>query len=221
MVPGSDVYMLAATRVHGANPANADDLTRAEIEGRRQVRVIQKILKRAAPESKVVLQALPSRIGLRESRHVKCGYQLTGEDVLSGRRFDDAIANGSYRVDIHHQNKPGITLQYLDGTQTYNCPGVPAEVGRWRPETSENPTFYQVPLRSLIPGTVPNLIVAGRMMDVDATAHGAVRVMVNLNQTGEAAGVAAFLALRGGVAIGEVNARTVREHLAAGGSVII
>lgn len=220
-VPGSDIYMLAGTRVLGANPANADDLTRAEIEGRRQVRAIQNILKRAAPDSKVTLQALPSRIGLRESRHVKCGYQLTGEDVLYGHRFEDAIANGSYRVDIHHQDKPGITLQYLDGTQSYHRPGYPGEQSRWRPETTDNPTFYQVPLRSLIPGTVPNLIVAGRMLDADITAHGAVRVMVNLNQTGEAAGVAAFLALHSGAAIGEVPAETVRQTLAAGGSVII
>ena len=29
-------------------------------------------------------------------------YRLTGDDVLWGRRFDDAIANGSYRMDIHH-----------------------------------------------------------------------------------------------------------------------
>jgi hypothetical protein len=65
MVPGSDVHMLASTRVYGANPAIADDLTHAEIEGRRQVRAIMDILKHESPRSKLSLQVLPSRIGLR------------------------------------------------------------------------------------------------------------------------------------------------------------
>lgn len=221
IVPGSDIYMLAATRVYGANPAVADDLTRAEIEGRRQVRAIMDIFKKERPSSKLSLQALPSRIGLRESRHVFCQYRLTGDDVLFGKRFDDAIANGSYRVDIHHQDKPGITLRYLDGTETYNRPGFPAEKSRWRPETTVNPTFYQVPLRSLIPGTISNLIMAGRMFDADEIAHAAVRVMVNMNQTGEAAGVAAFLSLQSGTPIPKVPAGDVRKMLAAGGSIVI
>jgi hypothetical protein len=140
---------------------------------------------------------------------------------LHGKRFDDAIANGSYRVDIHHQDKPGITLRYLDGTQTYNRPGLPDERTRWREETSENPTFYQVPLRSLIPeGPFDNVIVAGRMFDADEIAHGAVRVMVNMNQTGEAAGVAAFLALNSGKAIAQLDAQNVRATLTSGGSII-
>jgi hypothetical protein len=221
-VPGSENFMLAATRIYGANPANAEDLTRLEIEGRRQVRAIQNIFRKASTHNRLSLAALPSRAGLRESRHVRCSYQLTGDDVLYGKRFEDAIANGSYRVDIHHQDKPGITLRYLDGTETYNRPGYAAEVGRWRDETSTNPTFYQVPLRSLVPqGPFDNVVVAGRMFDADSLAHAAVRVMVNMNQTGEAAGVAAFLALDEGIGVKQVEAHKVREMLAAGGSIVI
>jgi hypothetical protein len=220
-VPESPIFMLAATRVFGINPAEADDLTRGEIEGRRQVRAVMDILKKASPTSRLSLEALPSRLGLRESRHVRCGYQLQGEDILHGKRFDDAIANGSYRVDIHHQDKPGITLRYLDGTQSYNRPGFPDERTRWREETSENPTFYQVPLRSLVPdGPYGNIIVAGRMFDANEVAHAAVRVMVNMNQTGEAAGVAAFLALNSGEAVSQLDAQQVRKTLSAGGSII-
>jgi hypothetical protein len=167
------------------------------------------------------LQALPSRIGLRESRHVKCGYQLTGDDVLYGHRFDDAIANGSYRVDIHHHDKPGIALRYLDGREEYSRPGRKKEFSRWREPSAPNPTFYQVPLRSLVPGACPNLILAGRMMDADPIAHAGVRVMVNMNQTGEAAGVAAWLSLQSGTSIPELNAADVRATLSGGGSIII
>ena len=220
-VPNSDVYMLAATRIHGINPANADDLTHGEIEGRRQVRAITDILRAHAPGCRLSLEALPSRLGLRESRHIRSPYQLTGDDVLSGRTFDDAIAQGSYRVDVHHQDKPGITLRYLDGREEYHRPGFPSENTRWRPETAVNPTYYQIPYRTLLPLAGPaNVIVAGRMLDVDPIAHAAVRVMVNMNQTGEAAGVAAVLALETNTPLRSLNVATLRAKLTAGGSAL-
>jgi hypothetical protein len=220
-VPGSDTYMLAATRIHGINPADADDLTHGEIEGRRQVRAIMDILREASPEARLSLEALPSRLGLRESRHIRSPYQLTGDDVLSGRTFDDAIAQGSYRVDIHHQDKPGITLRYLDGTEEYHRPGFPSERSRWRPESATNPTYYQIPYRALLPLRGPdNVIVAGRMLDVDPIAHAAVRVMVNMNQTGEAAGVAAVLAIKSGQPLALIKPSDIRSSLIAGGSAL-
>ncbi|MBD3267174.1 FAD-dependent oxidoreductase [bacterium] len=220
-VPGSDIYMLAGTRVYGADCSSARDLTHAEIEGRRQVRAIMDIVRQTAPEANISLQALPQQIGIRETRHIQCQYQLTGDDVLLGKRFDDAIANGSYRVDIHHQDKPGITFRYLDGTEHYSRPGYPRKVGRWREKTETNPTFYQIPLRSIIPGKFDNLILAGRMLDADIVAFSAVRVMVNMNQTGEAAGVTAFQALDGNKAIKDVPARSVREMLKNGGGIVL
>lgn len=220
-VPSSDIYMLAGTRIYGANPADAEQLTAAEIEGRRQVRAILDLLRKYRPEVRLSLQALPSQIGLRESRHVKCHYRLAGHDVLNGRKFYDGIANGSYRVDIHHQDKAGVTLKYLDGTQVYAAPGQPKQVGRWRPESSDNPTYYQIPLRAMIPeGPYDNLVVAGRMIDADPEAHGAIRVMVNLNQTGEAAGAACVLAMRNSTSVARVAPDELRRTLCEGGSLL-
>jgi hypothetical protein len=222
MIPESDVFMLAATRIAKANPAVADDLTAAEIEGRRQIRALMDIFKKVCPENQLALQALPSRLGVRESRHVRCLHQLRGDEILRGERFDDAIANGSYRVDFHHQDKPGTTFKFLDGREVYERPGFPHYVSRWRPETPENPTFYQIPYRSLVPREgPPNLLVAGRMIDADETAHGAIRVMVNMNQVGEAAGVAASLALEHQCPARDVCTDTLRKTLALGGSVIV
>ncbi|HEY8966513.1 MAG TPA: FAD-dependent oxidoreductase [Candidatus Methylacidiphilales bacterium] len=222
VVPGSEVFMLAATRVLHSNPAVADELTAAEIEGRRQVRALLDIFKKVSPGNRLSLQALPSRIGVRESRHVRCLHQLLGDEVLHGRTFPDAIANGSYRVDIHHQDKPGNTFRFLDGREVYERPGHPHRQGRWREETAVNPTFYQIPYRCLVPqGNHHNLLVAGRMIDADPMAHAAIRVMVNMNQVGEAAGVAAHLALRDGIEAREVDPETLRKTLAEGGSVMI
>ncbi|HQQ01010.1 MAG TPA: FAD-dependent oxidoreductase [bacterium] len=221
-VPDSDVYMLAGTRVYDVDCSDAKELTHAEIEGRRQIRAIMDILRKYAPPNDISLQALPSQIGIRETRHVRCRYQLTGDDVLTGRRFDDAIANGSYRVDIHHQDKPGITLRYLDGREQYSRPGYSNEEGRWREKTDSNPTFYQIPFRCLVPeGPYGNLVVAGRMLDADEVAFSGVRVMVNMNQTGEAAGTAAWMALDQRVSIGQLHPTELRELLAKGGSLIV
>ena len=218
-VPHSDIYMLAGTRIYGANPAKADDLTEAEIEGRRQIRAILDLLRKYRPDVPLSLQALPSRLGLRESRHVRCRYQLTGEDVLWGRDFADRIANGTYRVDIHHHDKAGVTLRYLDGREERAVPGLPKVVTRWRPVSEKNPPYYQIPLGSMLPaGPYDNLIVAGRMIDADPLAHAAIRVMVNMNQTGEAAGVAAWLALQRGQAVAGINPVELRRLMMDGGS---
>jgi hypothetical protein len=220
-VPGSDVYMLAGTRVYGVDCSNAEQLTEAEMEGRRQVRVFMDMIRKYVPDNNIALQALPSQIGIRETRHVRCQYQIKGDDILYGKKFKDAIANGSYRVDIHHQDKPGLTFRYLDGTQSYNRPGYPNVKGRWRKETKTNPTFYQIPFRSLVPGTYDNLIAAGRMLDADLVAFSAVRVMVNMNQTGEAAGTAAYLALESNTPIPKLKAVKIRKTMSEKGSIII
>jgi hypothetical protein len=142
--------------------------------------------------------------------------------VLSGRRFEHAIANGSYPVDIHHADGAGITFRYLDGTQRVVPErGKPPIMGRRRDPLPTDPTFYQVPLRSLLQQRVPNLMLAGRMMDADKTAFSAVHVMVNPYQTGKGAGVAAGLALDQGIPVRQVDPVRLRKAPADGGSMII
>lgn len=220
-LPGTEQYMLAGTRVY-EDCSEARGFTRAEIEGRRQVRAIHDLLRHYAPAAQLSLLALPARIGIRETRHVRCQYQLTGDDVLHGRRFDDAIANGSYRVDIHHDDKPGLTFRYLDGSEAYIQPGHPAVKSRWRPEQPEDPTFYQIPYRSLVPqGPYGNLLAAGRFIDADEQAHGAIRVMVTMNQTGEAAGTAAYLALQQKIPARQLSPKALRRSLQDHGSIML
>ena len=58
------------------------------------------------------------------------------------------------------------------------------------------------------------------MLDADKEAYSAVRVMVNLNQTGEAAGVAAWLSLNGDIPVQDLDAATVRKEPEKGGSIV-
>ncbi|MCL2743239.1 MAG: FAD-dependent oxidoreductase [Planctomycetaceae bacterium] len=225
-VPGSQTVMISGTRIYGVDCSVADELTKAEIEGRRQIRAMQDMLRKYHPDKNFVLTALPSYTGVRETRHIKSLYQVSDDDGLYGKRFDDAIANGSYVFDQHHQDKPGITFKELDGTYRYTGGTIgdeeyPATRGRWREETETNPTFYQIPLRSIVPLKFNNLMMAGRMFDAGIVAFSGMRVMVNMNQLGEAAGVASYLALHQNKPVQKIDAAEVRKVLKDKGAVII
>ena len=215
-VPG--VTFHAETHVFDVNCAEADDLTRAEIEGRRTVRAYMDIVRQYGGR-KPGLVDLAACIGIRETRHMQGAYRLTEQDVLTGKAFPDAIAYGSYRVDVHHEDRDGITFRYLDGSED-SCEKGVWRHGRWRPETAVNPTFYQVPFRAMTPPGVGNLLVCGRAIDTDGGAFGAYRVMVNCNQTGEAAGVAAWLALASNQPVDRIDIDRLRRTLVAGGSIL-
>jgi len=222
-IPGlHDVELRADTHVFGCDTSNSDQLSHAEIEGRRQVRAIMDVIRKYGPEqTRIALVDLAATIGARETKRILAGYQLTGDDVLYGRPFEDAIANGSYRVDIHHADGPGITFRYLNGTEVVIPERGAASIRkRWRDPIAKDPTFYQIPWRSLLQDRIPNLILAGRMLDADKVAFSAVRVMVNMNQTGEAAGVASALAIQSNLDIQQLNPTDIRAKLAEGGSII-
>lgn len=199
-VPGAtDEYMLAGTRVFGADCSDADALTAASIEGRRQVRAVCDLLREHFMDGRgTPLVSLPAKIGVRETRHARCLHTLTETELLEGRRFPDAIANGTYPVDIHSATGAGVVFRHL-----------------------EKAPFYQIPYASLVPKGARNVLVAGRSIDADRGAFGAVRVMVNCNQTGQAAGVAAYLALSAGRGVADVDPAALREALRKQGAAVV
>ena len=221
-IPGArDVSCVFGTRVHGADCSDPDQLTRAEIEGRRQVRAISELIRhRLAGGRDTAVLALPACTGIRETYRGQCQHTLTEDEVLRGRRFGDAVANSSYRVDLHLADRGGNVFRYLDGREEIVVPGQPREHRRWRAEQAENPTFYQVPYRALLPLGARNVIAAGRTIGTDPGAYGATRVMITCNQTGEAAGLAVALALRGDTTVAEVAPEKLRRLLAETGSIV-
>ncbi|MEX0885721.1 MAG: FAD-dependent oxidoreductase [Phycisphaeraceae bacterium] len=220
--PDSDMRLVAGTRVHGADCSDADELTQAEIEGRRQVRQMLHLIRTRIPGGdKLALHGLPARIGIRDTRRTRCLHQLTEREVLTGERFDDAIANGSYRVDVHAADGDGLVFRYLDGREVTAYADGRHESRRWAAEGEANASFYQIPYRSLVPVRARNVLVAGRCLDADEGAFGAVRVMVNTTQTGQAAGAAAWLALDGNTTVDQVDPQALRSLLTRQGAVII
>ena len=201
VIGANGLLFLAYTRVSNSDPSVPEDRTRAELEGRSQLRRIVDAVNRAFPmpegEGLSVVSIAP-HIGLRESCHIDGLYRLTTEDILYGRHFDDVIARGSYRVDIHEG--AGITFRYLDGRETKlirEADGSSRKVsGFWRKPVADMPTWYEIPLRSIVPKGAENVLAPGRHLDCERDAYGACRVMVNCNQMGEASGLAAVKALK-------------------------
>ena len=219
-IPGSEnVYMFSGTRIMNCNCMDANEITNAEFESRRQLRALTELFRQTYPDAAVSLQALPSAIGIRESCHITSLRRLKGAEMLADRKDPDTIGRGTYPVDIHSNTDDSISFQHLTGERkTYRSSTLIRE-DRWLPEGEVLP-YYRIPLSCLIPSNSRNLIAAGRMLDADPEAFGAVRVMVNLNQCGEAAGVAACCALNSGKAITEIDGAAVRNELNRGGSLI-
>jgi 2-polyprenyl-6-methoxyphenol hydroxylase-like FAD-dependent oxidoreductase len=205
-------------RLNGVDASDAEQLTETLIEGRRQHRAFIDMV-REAGGPQLHIAAWPHALGVRETWHAHCLHPLTADELLRGEMFPDAIASGTYPVDVH--SPEGTLLRYLDGTESFVGADGIQRMSRWRDESTPTPRCYHIPYRSLVPREAENVLVAGRVLDADREAFGGVRVMVNMNQTGEAAGVASALALRSGVNVAQVEAGVLRAELAAGGSLVL
>jgi len=219
-VPGAPALRnLFGARLNGIDASDADAHTAALLEGRRLHRAYLDIVRAHTGDAPLSLVAWAHALGVRETWHARCHHRLTGDEILRGQTFDDTIAQGTYPVDIH--SAEGTILRYLDGREEVVPKTGPTTWRRWCPEGAPVPACYHIPYRSLLPLEAENLLVAGRLLDADREAFGGVRVMVNMNQTGEAAGVAAALALRAGTGFPHVSPSRLRAELNAGGSLLL
>ncbi len=218
-----NLYFRADTHVFNVDCSKAGDLTYAEMEGRKQIKAVMQVLEKYTPltNREVRVAAMGSTIGIRETLHFESDYQLNQNDLLYGVGFEDTIAYGTYRVDIHHANGAGITFKYLDGHEDVINERTSPPIRRmWRTD-NQFAEYYQVPFKSLVQRKFSNLIMAGRMINSDPDAFGAVRVMVNLNQIGEAAGTAAYLAINSEKDIWDIDTEKLRNTMKQGGSIML
>jgi len=177
------------TRVKGVDGTDARSLSHGEIESRRQIDNIVKYLIAYVPgfENAHFSKTAPF-LGIRETRRIVGQYVMNQEDVLSCRKFDDAIAVASYPIDIHRPGDNDCTLKWCG-----DC--------------------YDIPYRSLVPLKVENLLVAGRSISTTHEAMGAIRVMSSCMAMGEAAGRAARIALKRGVPPANIDVQELRKEL--------
>lgn len=182
------------TRVNGVDGTDPVSLTNGEFIARQQIGDIFKYLINYVPgfENAHILRTAPF-LGIRETRRIVGKYVMNREDILSCARFEDSIAVASYPLDIHHSVGGGCTLEWSG-----DC--------------------YDIPYRSLVPLKVENLLVAGRSISTTHEAMSAIRVMAPCMAMGEAAGRAAKMAVRDGVAPSSVSVEKLREELLSKGA---
>lgn len=218
--PGAPgIYNAFGARLNNVDASDADDLSATLIEARRLHRALLDMIKAESGGQQLNVVAWAHALGVRETWHAHCLHQLTADELLRGEKFPDAIANGTYPIDVH--SPEGTYLRYLDGREEIVQKDGSQHWGRWRDESTFTPPCYHISYRSLVPREAENVLVAGRVLDADRDAFGGVRVMVNMNQTGEAAGVASALALKNEVNTANVDIQLLRDELARGGSIVL
>jgi ribulose 1,5-bisphosphate synthetase/thiazole synthase len=160
------------TAINGLEP---DDLTRGEIEGRRQAVNAFNFLRTVPGFEKSYIVDLPPQLGIRETRRVVGGYMLSGDDVLGCASFDDTIGVNGWPMESH-----------VAGDVIFKFPPIPESRG-----------FNELPYRMLVPDGIDNLLMAGRCASMTHDGQSAARVSGACFAMGEAAGTAAALALGG------------------------
>lgn len=175
--------LINALHLYGVNPLDKQKLAEARQLAEAELPRIVEFLRQNIPGlENAELVAVAPELYVRMSRHIYAEYRLTVDDVLENRDFPDAVAYGSYPIDIQ------ATDRQFKGTV----------VG--------NPAQYAIPFRSLVPLEVDGLLVVGRSAGFDSLAHGSARVIPVGMAAGQAAGAAVTLAIDNDLSVRELSA---------------
>ena len=195
-IPG--VLHFNTTRVVKHDPTDAFSVSEAEAIAREQVLEMVRFLKSNFDCCRnAYLVSTAASIGVRESRMIEARHVLDQDEIVAGTHFDDGIAAGNYDIDIHSPDGSGTSHYYF-----------PAGV------------YYTIPYRSLLPKDFDNLVVAGRCIGATHEAQASIRIMPICICIGEAAGTAAALAKKAGVAAADVDTDALRARLREKGAFV-
>lgn len=196
-LPRRSEVIVNVTRIINVDGTNVEDLTRGEIEGRKQAKIVLNFLKKYVWgfESSYILET-PTQVGVRETRRILGEYILTEEDIIKEKNFPDTIAKGCFAIDIH---SPSNDSQIFTGSGKMT---------------------YNIPYRSLLPINIDNLLVAGRCISATHKALASTRVMATCMAIGQAAGTAATLSVLHKVRVRDLDISLLQKTLKNQGAVI-
>lgn len=195
---GEGLVHFNTTRMIKLDPTDPFAVSKAEMEGRRQIFEMYTFLKENCPAfEKAAICNTAISVGVRESRKLKGEHILTAQELKDCTRFEDAIALGNYDIDIHNPAGSGTSHYYFaDGK------------------------YYTIPYRSLLPKEISNLLVAGRCISATHEAQASVRIMPICATLGQAAGTAAAVAKQTGTNVRNVDVSKVQALLRKNGAAI-
>ena len=186
------------TRVSGINPLKPEELTLAEITGRKQSEEVYSFLRKRVPgfENARIAYTGPS-IGVRGSVQIEGLYTINEMDIVTCKEFEDTIAHGAYPIDIHPPEGADDAM---------------FDVVKLKPGD-----YYHIPYRALI-GDIDNLITVGRCISATFEAQAAIRVSPIAGAIGHAGGAAAAVAIQEGSSLQEVDIEAVKSVLVEQGA---
>lgn len=158
-----------AQHIFGADSSTSATKTQANIAGRASALRLLRFIRSLPGCQKARLLRMQQETAVRETYRIVGEVQITHNDYVAGRRFDDAVSYSFYPIDLH--DKHGVA-----------------------PKPLKRGTVPTVPLRALVPKGSRNLLVAGRSVSSDRLANSALRVQASCMGMGQAAGAAAALA---------------------------
>lgn len=181
------------TNVIGIDGTKAEDLTKAEIVCRKQMLPILGFLKEYVPGyENCYIVGSASLIGVRETRHFKGVKTLIEQDILEAKQFEDAVVvDAHFNFDVHN-----ITGSGLDET---GCQ-----------KHFKQTNGYTIPYGCLVPEKIDGLLLAGRNISGTHMAHSSFRAMPICVGMGEAAGIAASLAIKENKEVREIAAEEIQ-----------
>jgi len=196
--PQSAYFFINTTNALGVDGTRIEDLVRAEIETRTQVRPLIAFLRRHVPGfESCYLDRTGAQVGVRETRRIRGDYTLTHDDVLAGRHFPDGVAPSCNSIDVHDAEGRDFEHEYL-----------------------EHGAFYEIPYRCFLPRGLEGLLVTGRAISADHHALGSARVMVVCMPAGDACGLAAAMAASSGVPPRRIDVAALRAEIRRQGTVL-
>ena len=200
-MPQKGCIATVAVRVADVDATDFEQLTDAEMEGRRQAFVYEAFFRDCVPGYEAAnIIGLAHHIGVRETRRVYGEYRLTKADCLEAAQFEDKVLLCGAPIEDHRQNKDGE-----DETVWAYVPDGMA---------------YDVPYRTLVPRGQDVVWVAGRCFSATHDAHASCRSMGQTMSMGQAAGLAAALSLEHDCGARDVPVAALQDRLRTLGAVL-
>ena len=178
-----DMSFINTANLKPLDALDIEEITRAEIELRRQVMKMSEMLKKHIPGfESAYLYWTPVHFGVRRTRIIECEHDISIDEIINGMKTEDEIARYGF-----HDCAPRIMIK--------------------------NGDCYSIPYRAILPKKVENLLLAGRMLTKSWEAHMSTRNTVSCMAMGQGAGTAAALCVRSGLNPRELDVKKLQAVL--------
>jgi hypothetical protein len=198
--PRPNELLCNCTRIIGRdgrelNPMLVEDITEAEIEGRKQVREYARFFRdRLVGCEDSFVNDTGVQVGVRQTRQIRGVAMLSNEDVVAGTKSKDSIARSAWPIELHSGEKPQLKWLLDD--------------------------YYDISYQSFVPVSGEGFLVAGRCLSAEHEAMASARVTAQCFSYGQAIGMAAAMSLREGTSPRKLPVSDLRDALRRDGAVI-